>query len=536
MTRELDSLRSYRVSEAQKSLWLAQKITPEMPIIPASRWLIEGEIDERLLRTALRIVFRENSAARVNFRQLDDELRQVVREGDDSWEPFFHDVSDDDDPEASGRARAAAIEREPFDLERDLLFRAGIIRLSASRHLLVLAAHHIVADGYTLGQLLPLRTAECYRALRQGTAIPARPESGPEEIYREDLRYRNSPQFTEDAAFWQSYLADAPEALRLPGERSSDRPAALHRTLAVPAADTSAWFKAAASINVRMPAFLTAAATVFFRHLSGRQDFTFSMTGLGRTEAARSFYGSQATLLPVRAHAPLSARFHDVAHALSDELRRVREHSTHQVSDIRLGAGAALEKESVASPFGATLNILPFVRPVDFDGARASMQPGSSWGAIDDLHFGIYYDGRARSDLHVRVDADSTSYSEDDVDRLAATLVAFVNGVARDPQAAIGSVDVLGPGERERVLGAVNDTAVDTPEVTVPELVARRAAVAPEAVAVVFEDQRLTYAELEARADRLARELTGRGVRSETLVGLALPRSADLVVAMLAGR
>ncbi|GGV28857.1 hypothetical protein GCM10010245_46900 [Streptomyces spectabilis] len=527
-------MRSYRVSEAQKSLWLAQKITPEMPIIPASRWLIEGEIDERLLRTALRIVFRENSAARVNFRQLDDELRQVVREDDDSWEPFFHDVSDDDDPEASGRARAAAIEREPFDLERDLLFRAGIIRLSASRHLLILAAHHIVADGYTLGQLLPLRTAECYRALRQGTAIPARPESGPEEIYLEDLRYRNSPQFTEDAAFWQSYLADAPEALRLPGERSSDRPAALHRTLAVSAADTIAWFKAAASINVRMPAFLTAAATIFFRHLSGRQDFTFSMTGLGRTEAARSFYGSQATLLPVRAHAPLSARFHDVAHALSDELRRVREHSTHQVSDIRLGAGAALEKESVASPFGATLNILPFVRPVDFDGARASMQPGSSWGAIDDLHFGIYYDGRARSDLHVRVDASSTSYSEDDVDRLAATLVAFVNGVARDPQAAIGSVDVLGPGERERVLGAVNDTAVDTPEVTVPELVARRAAAAPEAVAVVFEDQRLTYAELEARADRLARELTGRGVRPETLVGLALPRSADLVVAMLA--
>ncbi len=527
-------MRSFSVSEAQKSLWLAQKITPDMPIIPASRWLIEGEIDEELLCAALRIVFRENTAARVNFRQLDDELRQVVREDDDAWTPFFHDMSDDDDPEAAGRARADAIEREPFDLERDLLFRAGVIRLSASRRLLVLAAHHIVADGYTLGQLLPLRTAECYRALRQGTAIPARPESGPEEIYLEDLRYRNSPQFTEDAAFWRTYLADAPDALRLPGKRSSDRPTALHRTVAVPAAESDAWFKAAASINVRMPAFLTAAATVFFRHLGGRQDFTFSMTGLGRTEAARSFYGSQATLLPVRAHAPLSARFHDVAHVLSDELKRVREHSTHQVSDIRLGAGAALEKESVASPFGATLNILPFVRPVDFDGARASMEPGSSWGAIDDLHFGIYYDGRARSDLHVRVDASGTSYGADDVDRLTATLVAFISGVARDPQAAIGSVDVLGPEERARVLKAVNDTAVETPELTIPELVARRVTAAPDAVAVVFEDQRLTYADLAARADRLARELIDRGVRPETLVGLALPRSADLVVAMLA--
>ncbi|WKX69277.1 non-ribosomal peptide synthetase [Streptomyces sp. XD-27] len=527
-------MRSIGVSEAQESLWLAQKITPDLPNISASRWLIEGEIDVELLRTALRIVFRENSAARVNFRQFGDELRQVVREGDtDTWAPFFHDVSEDDDPEAAGRARAEAAEREPFDLEHDLLFRAGVIRLSESRHLLALTAHHIVADGYTLGQLLPLRTAECYTALKQDTAIPERSPAGPELIHREDLRYRNSPQFTEDADFWRAYLADAPEALRLPGERSSDRPSVLHHTVAVPAEDVAAWFHAADSIEVRMPAFLTAAVTVFLRHLGGRQDFTFSMMGFGRTDAAKAFYSSQSTILPIRAHAPLSAGFPDLAHTLSDELKRIRRHSAHQVSDIRLGAGT-LGTGSVASPFGTTLNILPFVAPLDFAGATAYVQPDSPWGAIDELHLALYYDGRTKSDLHVRVDANSALYSADDVHRLAATLIAFINGVARDPQAAIGSVDVLGPGERESVLGAVNDTAVETPELTIPELLARRVAADPDAVAVVFDGRHLTYAELDARSDRLARELAQRGIGPERLVGLALPRSADLIVGMLA--
>ncbi|MGW9206026.1 amino acid adenylation domain-containing protein [Embleya sp. NPDC055664] len=527
-------MRSIGVSQAQESLWLAQKITPDVPNIPACRWLVAGDVDVEMLRAALRVVFHEYSAARVNFRQFGDELRQVLREGDtDTWTPAFHDASAAADPESAAHAWAEAIEREPFDLENDLLFRAGVVRVSKSRHLVFLAAHHTVADGYTLTRLLPLRIAECYRALKHDTPIPERSHGGPELIRQEDLRYRNSPQFAKDAEFWRSRLDEAPEPLRLPGQRSAGRPTVLHHTLAVPTRDTDAWFEAAASIDVRMPAFLTAAAAVFFRHVGGRRDFTFSTMALGRTKAARDFYGSQSTTLPFRVHAPLATRFRDFAHTVSRELWQIGRHSAHQVSDIRAEAGRA-DVGSVASPFGVTLSILPFVTPeVDYAGATAYAQSGFSWGAFDDLHLAIYYDGQAKSGLHIRVDANSTLYSADDVRRFADTMVACISGTARNPHAAIGSLDLLGPGAREQAPGIADDTAAELPEVSVPELLARAAA-DPDAVAVAFEDRRVSYADLEVRSDRLARELTGRGIGPEALVGLALPRSIELIVGMLA--
>ncbi|WP_225882335.1 condensation domain-containing protein, partial [Streptomyces aureocirculatus] len=527
------------MSQTQESLWLAQKLAPEVPNAVASRWLIEGPVDAELLCTALRTVFREYAAARVNFRQDGEELRQVVREDDvDAWSPEFHDVSAADDPEAAGRDRAEVIERHPYDLEHDLLFRAGVVRLSASRHLLVLAAHHIVADGYTVLRLLSPRTAACYTALLHGTPVPEAAPGTPELIYEEDLRHRASPQFTQDAAFWRTHLQDAPEAVRIPGERGTGRPAVLHHTVAVPKQDVDAWSEAARAVKVSLPAFLTAASTVFFRHLGGREDFTFSAPALGRTDATRSVYCSQATILPVRVYAPLSMPVADLARSLSEELGQVREHSAFQVTDVRAAAGTA-DSGSVSGPFGTSLNILPFVAPLDFAGATARLQPGSPWGAIDDLQCAIYYDGRARDDLHVRVDANSTLYSADDTRRFADTLIAFVKAVARDPHAVVGAVDVLGPGERELVLrGGVDATAPTAPMSpgvggTVGELFARRVAEAPGAVAVVCGEQRFTYAELDARAERLAVELVGRGVGPESVVAVVLPRTADLVAALL---
>ncbi|MVO90827.1 hypothetical protein GPA10_40340, partial [Streptomyces sp. p1417] len=494
----MNVVRSIGVSQAQESLWLAQKLAPEVPNAVASRWLVEGPLDVEVLCTALRTVFREYATARVNFRQIGAELRQVVREDDvDAWSPVLHDVSGAPDPEAAARDRAGAIERHPYDLEHDLLFRAGVIRLSPSRHLLILAAHHIVADGYAVLRVLSPRTAACYTALLRGTPLPEVPPGTPELIHEEDLRHRASPQFARDAAFWRSHLKDAPEALRIPGEGGTGRPGVLHHTVAVPRQDLDGWSEAARAVKVSLPAFLTAASTVFFRHLGGRQDFTFSAPALGRTDAMRSVFCSQATILPVRAHAPLSLPFADLARSLSDELTQIRQHSAFQVTDVRTAAGTA-GSGSVSGPFGTSLNILPFVAPLDFAGATARLHPDSSWGAIDDLQFALYYDGRARDGLHVRVDANSALYSADDTRRFADLLIAFVEAAARDPYAAIGAV---APGAAPSAASADEPAPVGA-GATVGELFARQVARAPDAVAVVCGAQRLTYAELDARAER----------------------------------
>ncbi|AQA22412.1 hxxPF-repeated domain protein [Rhodococcus sp. MTM3W5.2] len=119
------------------------------------------------------------------------------------------------------------------------------------------------------------------------------------------------------------------------------------------------------------------------------------------------------------------------------------------------------------------------------------------------------------------------------VETLVARFVRVLDQVVADPDGCVGSIDLLDETERQLVLKAWNDTAVPVPHTTIPELFARQVERVPDAVAVVCGDRSLTYAELDRESNRLARVLISRGVGPETVVAVALPRSADLIVALL---
>ncbi|QDQ09250.1 hypothetical protein FH965_00610 [Streptomyces spectabilis] len=178
-------LGSLGVSAAQEGFRRAREPAPDKPNNNGSRWLLDGAIDEEALIAAGRETYRAYTAARVNFRTVDGELRQVVREESaDSWEPVVLDVSETDDPETAADALAAEHERQPFDPEHGELFRAGVIRLSDVRRVLFLSAHHVVGDDCTLLRLVPERVAACYRALVGGAPLPDARVGGPELLAR----------------------------------------------------------------------------------------------------------------------------------------------------------------------------------------------------------------------------------------------------------------------------------------------------------------------------------------------------------------
>ncbi len=530
-------LRSFGVSAAQESLWLAQKLTPDVPNNVGSRWLIDGPVDEETLFAALRAVHREYAAAQVNFRQVDEELRQVVREdAAATWRPLALDVSAEADPEAAARALSAEIEWRPFDLEHDELFRAGVIKLSESRRVLFLTAHHLVMDGYTGFRLLPRRVAECYTALAAGTPVRESVVSGPDLIREEDVRYRNSPQFERDSRFWRDYLTQAPAPLRLRGKSGASVPSVTHYCATVPRAEADAWLETADADRVPLAALLTAAAGVCFRNLGGHQEFTISTSASGRTSATRDTFGSQTSVVPLRMDVPLSSTFRELTGAMLEEMKEVHRHGARQLADIRRELRldeAAVGPGSAVSRCGATVNVASFIQELTFAGTKAHLLPGSPVGAVDDLHIALHFDGRPTSDLYLRIDANGTLYSTDDLRRLWTHLVAFLRAVLAEPDMPVGRIDVLTPEQRQLVLHDVQDTVVPRAELTIPGLFARQAARTPDAVAVLCGPESLTYRELDARATRLARELVARGAGPETLVGLALPHSTRLVVGML---
>ncbi|ELB94387.1 non-ribosomal peptide synthetase, partial [Rhodococcus wratislaviensis IFP 2016] len=185
------------------------------------------------------------------------------------------------------------------------------------------------------------------------------------------------------------------------------------------------------------------------------------------------------------------------------------------------------------NPYGPILNIIPFFDSFDFGGSRAIMR-SMSLGYVDNLAISVQYGSRKNAGAHIQIDANASRYSHEDLRRYLEHLVALVRAVVADPQVPVSCIDVLDPVERETVLHMWNDTAVSVPEATVPELFERQVAATPDAVAVTVADRQLSYRELDVRANRLAHLLIDSGVGPDSVVAVALPRSARLVIALLA--
>ncbi|NBM14277.1 amino acid adenylation domain-containing protein [Streptomyces sp. GC420] len=544
-------VRSFGASSAQKGMWLAQKMTPDTLNHALFMWDVDGELDAAVMESAFRHVLGEAEVLRVNFVEVDGELRQVPRELGD-WQPFFMDVSDAADPEQTAREALADLVRQPFDLERDLLVRLGVVKLASARSLVVVAYHHLVSDGYGAGGLLSRRLAEVYTALARGARVPELPQPWDAESFAAEMsQYRESPAFAEDTEFWRSYLTDAPAPAQVPRIALSDAARSalsertgtadrwgqladvigmVSRTLTIPRTEADTWTDAAKSMGVWMSSLLTAAAAVYFRHRCDHPEFLLSMAVANRTGVAGSTPGLTVNVVPMRVRVPLGTTFGEIADAVVDETYEIFGHTACHYSDIQR---ASETSPSGRGSFGAVVNVVEFAEQLHFAGHPAR-HLGATTGAFDELSIGVYTDGSADSDLFLRLDAPATLYSGAELRFIGLELISFIRALlAADAQLPVGALDVVGGARRDRVLTAPNDTDVPVPGLTVPELFARQVQRAPDAVALVSGDSALSYRELDERSSRLAEALRRRGVGPGTVVAVAMPRSVNLAVALL---
>ncbi|MFK4122966.1 amino acid adenylation domain-containing protein [Streptomyces longwoodensis] len=533
------------VTSAQEAMWLAQEFSPEVPNNVATLWDIDGDLDTALLADALRAAVAEADALKVNFRRDDDVLRPVVRDLSE-WEPFRLDVGDAADPADAARAVVADLVRRPFDLAEDALLRTGFIRLGPGRHLLVLVFHHILTDAFGVLTLLSGRIAEIYRALRAGSGVPAGAPNPPQDAADKDAAYRTSKRFADAERFWPDYLAGDLPAARLPAGVRPPAGAAggepgywdgltepqgmSTRTTTVPAAELADWDRASRATGTSVPDLIASAATAFLGHMCGLAEPLLTITVNHRVGALRRSLGLLSNRVPLGSRVDPEADFVELAEALGRERRSVLRHARHDISLIKRATGHPADARS---PFGAVVNVLPAVGALDLAGATASFA-GGTFGVIDEVMICVYTDGRAGSDLYVRFDAPRTEYDQQDIAGLADRFTTFLRRALADPRAPVGTVTALHPCEQRALLTEYAGPTVPTPPVTLTELLDRQAHATPDAVALLWEGSPTTYRELAERSGRLARLLTERGAGPERCVAVAVPRSPELVVALIA--
>ncbi|KZM73363.1 non-ribosomal peptide synthetase [Nocardia terpenica] len=513
-----------RLSSAQEALWLAQKIRPEVPNIIAMYWDIDGEIDVVTMREALADVVAEIRPFLVNFGE-DEHGSYQFRRDDHPVAPVVADVGGRADPVAAARAIVAGNAGATVDLGTGDLMRLGIVALGPARYFAFLAVHHLLMDGY--GTVLFMRrVAQVYTAKCQGARAVPTAFGGPEDVNDADRCYLESAVAAADGRFWSERLAGVPEPVTVARHHDADRTGVVGYRLDIPAAEAARWLTGATEVGLWLPDYLTAGVAVLVQRLTGADDFVVRFAVANRSGAARLQPGVHANFAPLWVSARPDTVFAALAAHIGDDLRAAVEHARYPISTVLADAGW-----SGRGGLGPAVNVIPFTEVLEFAGSPGHLEV-QSVGAVDDLLITVYEDQR-RAGLVVRFDGNAATYSENDLAVLAERFLAVLHQVTADPRIAIGRVDVVTDRERD-LLRRWSESEAPQPDSTVPELFAAQVARSPGAVAVVSGDIEVTYLELADRADRLAGALRGRGVGAGSVVAVALPRSVDLVVALLA--
>ncbi|MDO0924515.1 non-ribosomal peptide synthase/polyketide synthase [Streptomyces sp. TG1A-8] len=522
-----DRDRPLPLSFAQQRLWFLDRLRPgDARYNSAVALRLTGAPDRTALGAALAAVVARHEALRTTFAETDGRPVQTVHPAG----PVPLPVRDTADTDADLRREYA----RPFDLLRGPLLRALLLRESATSHVLLLTAHHIVTDGWSMGVVLD-ELCTAYEALARGAAPDLPPVATQYPDYavwqREQL---SGPRLEHQLAHWKERLAGA-VAPRLPLDRPRSGEeagtGAVHG-FTVPAALTARLRDLATEARTTLYTVLVAGVQALLARWSGEDDITLgSLTpGRSRTDLERAV-GFFVNTVVLRTPVQCAGSFRELLATAAGTVNDAFAHGDTPFERVVEAVGAL--REPGRNPLFDVMVLLHPDPPAATAprGLAASPVAVPRQAATFDLSVEFVPDGDGLAGLlEYRTDLFDAATAE----RMAGQLLRLLEGAAGEPDRPLGTLPLLSGREVRQVTGDWSGTAHPVDDTTYPEVFERRAALAPDALALVAGDERLDYATLNGRANRLAHHLIALGAGPERLVALRLPRTADMIVAILA--
>ena len=525
-------------SFAQQRLWFLDRLeshTAPYNMSVATR--LRGPLDVESLERALNHCVQRHEVLRTTFVMSGEQLMQLIAYELRVEMPLRDLTGLAEGEREAEMARLAAREGgRAFDLEGGPLLRASLYRLSEREHVLLLVIHHIVCDGWSLG-VLSAELGTLYAAFSRGLDSPLPDLPLQYADYAVWQRRRLTGQTLERLlSYWRQRLLGAPPALELPTDRprhaTGSRPGRTHE-FRLPPALTERLRALGRSQGATLFMVLLAGWQALLSRYSGEEEVVVGAPVAGRVRAElEPLVGLFVNTLALRARVEGGEGFGEL-------LGRVREACLGAYEHQELPFERLVEELRPARELGR--------HPV-FQVMFAMQEASPGWSAERGLEgetFGVE-PGEAKFDLslavaerdgtlHGALTYDSGLFEAATAARMVAHFVRLLEGVAADPERAVGSIPLLsGEEERRQLLFEYNDTARPfPPDDRLHHLFSERAARDPHAAALVCGDTALTYAELETRSNQLAHHLISLGVGAEVCVGVCLSRSVELLVALL---
>ncbi len=519
------------LSFAQQRLWFLDQLEPGSPLynMPAAL-RVEGELEEEALERSLEALVRRHEVLRTTFRMEAGQPVQVL------WPELKLPLTVVELGEEDAKRLASEEARRPFDLEKGPLLRVTLVKVGRGQQVLLLTMHHIVSDGWSMGVLVK-ELGELYAAVKAGRETRIAPLPVQYVDYAVWQRGRlQGEALDRQVEYWRGKLKGAPELLELPTDKP--RPAmqtyrGAVKRFRLPGELVERAKKLGQEEKATPFMVWMAGWQVVLARWAGQEEVSVGTPVAGRTRTElEGLIGLFVNTLVVRTKVERRQSFRELLRQVRDTTLEAYEHQevpfeklVEQLQPTRSLSHTPLFQVMLAvqnAPMEALKQPGLTLEPLEVDSGTAKF----------DLSLFLTEDARG---LEGAFEYNTDLFEPETVERMVGHLKVLLEGAVERPEQPVALLPLMTGVERQQVLVEWNRNTADFPRrACMHHLFEAQAKRTPEAIAVEGgEGQRLSYRELEARANQLARRLKALGVGPEVRVGLCVERSVDMVVGML---
>ncbi len=526
------------LSYGQQQMWLLDQLLPEAPVYTECITVrMPGPLEPAVLERAFNEIMGRHEAWRTTFPTIDGQPIVLVHPPSPVALPVqdLRHLSEETRIPAAIRYAAKDIE-EPFDLAAGPLLRPRLVRLGDQEHWLFLTLHHIIFDGFSIHEIFLPELDTLYAACRDGKPSPL-PDLPVQygDFAHWQRQWLREDVLTEQLGYWRIQLAGAPAILQLP----SDRPRPVRQTyrgamnpFALRPGLTDQLKRLSRTEGVTLYMTLLAALNVLLFRYTGQEDIVVGSVSAGRQRTeTQGMLGFFLNMLVMRTSLVDDPSFRELLARVRDVVLGALAHGN--VPFDLLVKELQPERDSRRNPlFQVALTLEPPLTGRESGWTLTQMEIETHTAKLD---LTLEIDDRPNGEGIIgRFEYNTDLFDAATISRMCDHWQVLLEGIVADPACPVSALPLLTELEHRQLVVEWNDTAASyTADRCIHQLFEEQAARTPNATAVVFEDQFLTYAELNRRANQLAQRLIHLGVGPEHLVGLCVERSLEMMVGML---
>lgn len=522
----------YNLTNPQKSIWFTEQFYKGTPIENITGCVIVLEkLNLKALQKAINLFVKSNDSFRLKFTVKDDKPLQYLS----SFSEFEIEnvmVNTDED--------IKDIENEmsntPFEVLDNLLFSFKTFTFPDGHGGFVITAHHLISDAWTAG-LVVNEIMDYYEKIINSQIIDNKNPSYLDYITSEQ-EYLNSEKFNKDKEFWNEIFKTVPEVATIPSinvenSNSSLSCKAKRKQFVIPKETMNLINEFCKQNKASAFNFFMAVLAIYLSRVSSLDDFTIGTPILNRGNfKEKQTTGMYISTIPFRISINHKISFAEFLSNISADFSKIFRHQKYPYQYLL----EDLRKKDSSIP--NLYNILLSYQNVRSNKQTSDINYESSWVGnnfiSDDIDIHLY-DMNDTGDINIAYDYLISKYSIDDICSIHARFLYIINQVLENNDITLNEIEIVTPDEKKKILYDFNNTSADYPrDKTITQLFEEQVEKTPDNIAVVFEDQKLTYRELNQRANSLASYLRSQKIGRNDIVGIMVNRSLEMIISIVA--